>query len=199
LRVWDLEDGKEILTLTIDGVVTACIVARYNRTIVAGDSLGNVHLLWLVEADKARASSAEIKIPLLLGVQQSTKPKGPPDVLPTNARSVFIIGKRSIQRTEWNIRDSDGTVLFSIDPTLLGDSKKTVEFRRAATPPVQRKIQHGQSSQDLVSHAAVRHRTDMLFDIKVIWESGSIWLASSSAFTCSAESARLKLARLSCS
>ena len=44
--------------------------------------------------------------------------------------------------------------------------------RRAATPPVQRKIQHGQSSQDLFSHAAVGNRADLLFGIKVIWESG---------------------------
>ena len=35
--------------------------------------------------------------------------------------------------------------------------------RRTATPPVQRKIQYGQSSQDLVSHAAVRNRADKLF------------------------------------
>jgi Circularly permutated YpsA SLOG family len=33
-----------------------------------------------------------------------------------------------IQRTEWNVRDSDGTVIFSISPTLSGGSKKTLEF-----------------------------------------------------------------------
>lgn len=31
-----------------------------------------------------------------------------------------------IQRTEWNTRDSDGTVVFSIAPVLSGGSKKTV-------------------------------------------------------------------------
>src|SRR6202011_5716034 len=30
-----------------------------------------------------------------------------------------------LQRTEWNVRDSDGTVLFSIAPILGGGSKKT--------------------------------------------------------------------------
>jgi hypothetical protein len=35
-----------------------------------------------------------------------------------------------LQRTEWNVRDSDATVLFSIEPTLTGGSKKTVEFAR---------------------------------------------------------------------
>jgi hypothetical protein len=33
---------------------------------------------------------------------------------------------RYIQRTEWNTRDSDGTVVFSIAPVLSGGSKKTV-------------------------------------------------------------------------
>jgi putative molybdenum carrier protein len=32
------------------------------------------------------------------------------------------------QRTEWNVRDSDGSVIFSIAPALTGGSKKTVEF-----------------------------------------------------------------------
>jgi hypothetical protein len=40
-----------------------------------------------------------------------------------------------LQRTEWNVRDSDATVLFSIDPTLTGGSKKTVEFARKHNKP----------------------------------------------------------------
>jgi hypothetical protein len=32
------------------------------------------------------------------------------------------------QRTEWNVRDSDGSVIFSIASVLTGGSKKTVEF-----------------------------------------------------------------------
>jgi hypothetical protein len=32
------------------------------------------------------------------------------------------------QRTEWNVRDSDGSVIFSIALTLTGGSKKTVDF-----------------------------------------------------------------------
>jgi len=34
----------------------------------------------------------------------------------------------SIQRTEWNVRDSDGTVIFSSGPTIAGGSKRTLEF-----------------------------------------------------------------------
>ena len=33
-----------------------------------------------------------------------------------------------IQRTEWNVRDSDATILFSIEPTLTGGSLLTMEF-----------------------------------------------------------------------
>jgi hypothetical protein len=32
------------------------------------------------------------------------------------------------QQTQWNVRDSDGSVIFSIAPALTGGSKKTVEF-----------------------------------------------------------------------
>src|SRR6478735_3602017 len=33
-----------------------------------------------------------------------------------------------VQRTEWNVRDSDSTVIFSIGETLTGGSKKTVDL-----------------------------------------------------------------------
>jgi hypothetical protein len=41
-----------------------------------------------------------------------------------------------VQRTEWNARDSDGTVVFSIGETLTGGSKKTVELARRHRKPV---------------------------------------------------------------
>ena len=39
------------------------------------------------------------------------------------------------QRTEWNVRDSDGTVIFSVDPILTGGSKKTAEFAEKFQKP----------------------------------------------------------------
>ena len=33
-----------------------------------------------------------------------------------------------VQRTEWNVRDSDATVIFTMTPELGGGSKKTAEF-----------------------------------------------------------------------
>ena len=40
------------------------------------------------------------------------------------------------QRTEWNVCDSDGTVVFSIASALSGGSKKTVVFARKHGKPV---------------------------------------------------------------
>lgn len=39
------------------------------------------------------------------------------------------------QRTEWNVRDSDGTVIFSIGRTLHGGSLLTVEYARRLGKP----------------------------------------------------------------
>jgi Circularly permutated YpsA SLOG family len=40
------------------------------------------------------------------------------------------------QRTEWNVRDSDGTVIFSIAPTLTGGSRKTLLLAHQYKKPV---------------------------------------------------------------
>jgi len=41
-----------------------------------------------------------------------------------------------LQRTEWNARDSDGTVVFSVAEVLTGGSKKTVDLARKHGRPV---------------------------------------------------------------
>ena len=41
-----------------------------------------------------------------------------------------------IQRTEWNVRDSDGTVIFSIGENLSGGSLSTLELARRHHKPV---------------------------------------------------------------
>jgi hypothetical protein len=90
LRVWDLKDGKEILTFTVDGQVMACIVAQDNRTIVAGDNFGRLHFLRIVEADKTMPAIGDTKIQLLHRREQSSeKPEEP--TMPQPARDqVFI-------------------------------------------------------------------------------------------------------------
>jgi WD40 repeat protein len=51
LRLWDLKDGKELVTFTVDANVATCTVAQDNRTIVAGDGFGRVHFLRLEGVD----------------------------------------------------------------------------------------------------------------------------------------------------
>ena len=40
-----------------------------------------------------------------------------------------------VQRTEWNVRDSDATVIFSIAPVLTGGPRKTLELARKYKRP----------------------------------------------------------------
>jgi hypothetical protein len=40
-----------------------------------------------------------------------------------------------VQRTEWNVRDSDGTVIFTVMSRLTGGSKKTADFARKHHKP----------------------------------------------------------------
>lgn len=47
------------------------------------------------------------------------------------------------QRTEWSVRDSDGTVVFSIAPALTGGSRKTVALAQKHGKPVLHLAQEG--------------------------------------------------------
>ena len=40
-----------------------------------------------------------------------------------------------LQRTEWNVRDSDGTVIFTVAAELAGGSKRTAEFAKKHGKP----------------------------------------------------------------
>lgn len=44
-------------------------------------------------------------------------------------------GTQYAQRTAWNVRDSDGTVIFTIDPHLRGGVRRTREFAREYRKP----------------------------------------------------------------
>jgi len=41
-----------------------------------------------------------------------------------------------LQRTEWNVRDTDGTVIFTVATKLTGGSKRTAEFAARHSKPV---------------------------------------------------------------
>jgi hypothetical protein len=57
------------------------------------------------------------------------------DELATRYHLTETPGAAPAQRTEWNVRDSDGTVIFSLSPTLAGGSKKTQDFARRYGKP----------------------------------------------------------------
>jgi WD40 repeat protein len=52
LRLWDLESGKEIAAFTGEGDMLSCAIVPDRQMIIAGDALGRVHFLRLVEADE---------------------------------------------------------------------------------------------------------------------------------------------------
>ncbi|HTL57773.1 MAG TPA: GNAT family N-acetyltransferase [Candidatus Limnocylindrales bacterium] len=43
--------------------------------------------------------------------------------------------EKYVQRTEWNVRDSDATIIMSIKPVLSGGSQKTLDFARKQRKP----------------------------------------------------------------
>jgi hypothetical protein len=57
-------------------------------------------------------------------------------VIPTCYRLRETPSANYIQRTEWNIRDSDGTVIFALEPVLTGGTRKTAEFARNLGKPL---------------------------------------------------------------
>ena len=71
LRLWDLESGKEIVTFTGESDMRSCAVTSDGQTIIAGDELGRVHLLQLVEVDKTKATIGDTKIQLLHRKEQA--------------------------------------------------------------------------------------------------------------------------------
>jgi hypothetical protein len=56
-------------------------------------------------------------------------------VIPDRYRLRETQGTRYAQRTEWNVRDSDGTVIFTVEPYLRGGSRRTAEFAREYRKP----------------------------------------------------------------
>jgi len=93
LRVWNLDRAEEIATFTGDGgSIVACAVASDSHTIVAGDQMGRMHFLKLIEGDATKSPVGETEIPLLLHERQFISRLGESVSMPhPNPRRVFII------------------------------------------------------------------------------------------------------------
>jgi hypothetical protein len=72
LRLWDLKIAKQITTFTTEADVTSCAFTVDGQIIIAGDSLENVHLLRLIEADETKPPIGDTKIVLLHRKEQET-------------------------------------------------------------------------------------------------------------------------------
>lgn len=65
-----------------------------------------------------------------------------------------------LQRTEWNVRDSDGTLIFTLSEKLDGGSKRTAEFAEKLHKPYLH-IWSG-TSPDSIIHFLSRHYVNVL-------------------------------------
>jgi WD40 repeat protein len=65
LRLWNLESGEEIATFNGESYMCSCAIAPDGQRIIAGDALGRVHFLRLVEADETMPPPGDAKIVLL--------------------------------------------------------------------------------------------------------------------------------------
>jgi WD40 repeat protein len=75
VRLCDLESGEEKDTFTGEsGRMHSCAIAPDGRTIIAGDALGRVHFLRLVEADQTNDLLGQTKISFLHHEQPLTEP-----------------------------------------------------------------------------------------------------------------------------
>jgi WD40 repeat protein len=72
LRLWDLESGEQIATFTGEDDTGSCAIASDGRTIVAGDEIGRVHILRLVEANETKPAIGDTKIQFLLHKEQAS-------------------------------------------------------------------------------------------------------------------------------
>jgi WD40 repeat protein len=71
LRLWDLKSGNEIGIFTADSIMDVLALAPDGCTIIAGDELGRVHFLEIVEADLTKPAIGNKKFHLLHREEQA--------------------------------------------------------------------------------------------------------------------------------
>jgi hypothetical protein len=68
------------------------------------------------------------------------------------------------QRTEWNVRDSDGTVILSISPKLSGASAKTEIFARQTERPCLHisRVRDGEKANEMLARFLEENKIEVL-------------------------------------
>jgi hypothetical protein len=64
--------------------------------------------------------------------------------------------RRYLERTEWNVRDSDATLIFTLGGTLEGGSARTADFARVLGKPWLR-VKAGAATVPIAKFLAERH------------------------------------------
>jgi hypothetical protein len=93
----------------------------------------------IVSGGQTRADRAALDWALSCGIECGgwcPKARKAEDVpIPSKYPLVETPSPNYVQRTEWNVRDTDGTVIISIAEILSGGSKKTLEFAQKHGKP----------------------------------------------------------------
>lgn len=73
-------------------------------------------------------------------------------------------GSDPAQRTEWNVRDSDGTVILSLAPALSGGSLRTLELAEQYRKPCLHlsRERDGAAAARMLSHFLAKHQIRIL-------------------------------------
>lgn len=93
----------------------------------------------LVSGGQTGADRAALDVSIALGLPHGGWcPKGrraEDGTIPARYDLTETPGASYLQRTEWNVRDSDGTVVFTLDKRATGGSRKTIAIARVLGKP----------------------------------------------------------------
>jgi len=79
-------------------------------------------------------------------------------------RLVETPGGDPAERTEWNVRDSDATVILTLQPALVGGSKDTAEFTQAFDKPCLHlsRNREGEAASKMLAAFVAEHQVETL-------------------------------------
>ena len=100
----------------------------------------NTELLKIISGGQTGADRAGLDWAIADGIPHSGWcPKGrkaEDGMLPAKYQLTETNSTAHLTRTRWNVRDSDGTMIFTIKPTLMGGSLRTAEYANKKEKPL---------------------------------------------------------------
>ncbi len=149
----------------------------------------------IVSGGQTGVDTAALRVAISLGISHGGWcPRGrkrEDGVIPGRFKLVETPRRGCLQRTQWNVRDSDGTVIFSLAARLKGGSRKTVHAARRYRKP----WLHLAAQQTGIDHAAVLRRFIREHRIRVLNVAGPRQSEEPAAGRFAARTLRQALAR----